>query len=90
MLACEKARDKPAGAFVRGRDEAIENTVLSGHSAAGVLSAGRALTSVDEPPMLLVGQMLLVRHRTFTSFGQLAKGGKGRSIRLLKLSLDSA
>jgi hypothetical protein len=74
VLASEKAGEKPAGAFVSSSNEAVEGPVLPGNSAAGVLSAGRALTGVDDLPMLLVGQMLLRRHRTFTSFGQPVRG----------------
>jgi hypothetical protein len=76
MLASEKAGYKAARALVRSSDEAVESTVLSGHLAFGVLLAGRAFTSVDEPSRYRPGQALLLVHRTFTSLrarGQRAK-----------------
>jgi hypothetical protein len=81
VLASEKASEKPARAFVGSSDEAIEGTMLPGHSAVGVLSAARALTSVDEPPTLLVGQTVpgptfLLGHRTLPPFGQPTKGAR--------------
>jgi hypothetical protein len=76
VLASEEAGDKPACTFVRSSNEAVEGTVFSGRSAAGVLSAGRTLTGVDDPPRVLAGRRLFLLHRTFTSFGQPAKGAK--------------
>jgi hypothetical protein len=73
MLAREKASQKAAGAFIGSSDEAVEGTMLSGHSAIGVLSASGALTRVDEPPRLSLGQTLLLGHRTLPPFGQAAK-----------------
>jgi hypothetical protein len=79
MLAGEKASQQATRAFVRSSDEAVEGTMLPGHSTVGILSAARALTSVDEPPTLLVGQTFsgqtfLLGHRTLPPFGQAAKG----------------
>jgi hypothetical protein len=81
VLAGEKASDEPAGAFIGGSDEAVEGTMLSGHSAVGVFSAARALTRVDEPPTLVVsqrfpGQTFLLGHWTLPPFGQPTKGAR--------------
>jgi hypothetical protein len=81
VLAGEKAGQKPAGAFVGSSEKAVEGTMLPGHSAVGVSAAGRALTSMDEPPCLLVeqthlGQTVLLGHWTLPPFGQRANGPK--------------
>jgi len=76
VLAGEEAGYQAAGALVGSGDKAIEGTMLPGHSAAGMLSAARARTSVDEAPTLLVGQTFLGDHRTLPPFRQPAKGGK--------------
>src|SRR5262249_52406602 len=64
VLAGEEAHHQPAGAFIGSREKAIEGTMLSGDLAVGVLSAGRARTSVDGPPALLGSQTFLGDHRT--------------------------
>lgn len=82
MLAREKAGHKPARAFVRSRKEAVEGTMLSSHSALGVLSAPRAFTSVDDPPRmlgdrrLLLAQRLLLGQWTLTSLQACCQRGK--------------
>jgi hypothetical protein len=67
VLASQKAGQKTTSAFVRSSDEAVESTMLSGHSAFGIPAAGWALARVDAPPSFPPGQMLLLGHRTFTS-----------------------
>jgi hypothetical protein len=88
VLAGEKAGQQAARAFVSSSDEAVEGPMLPGHSAVGVLSATRALTSVDEPATLLVGQTFpgqtfLLGHRPYLPAGKLRKA-RGYSIRPLR------
>ena len=74
VLAGEKASKKTTRTFVRSSDEAVEGAMLSCHLAFGMLSASRALTGMDEPPWLPLGQTFLLGHRTLPPFGQAAKG----------------
>ena len=70
MLAGEEASQQPSGTFVRSSQKAVDGTMLTGHVAVGMLSAGRAGTNMDEPLLPRVGKMFLFVHGSLPPFGR--------------------